>query len=700
MNVKFGSVKSRKSLLAFSLLLFLMPLPILVSSIKTVEKGDSFISQADQESMLEFIGITFGNDSLQSETTREVIQGDWIVIQYRAFSPTGSTKVFLLGEGINSSLTMDTSTSLELDQTTNEGEGYFTYEKNITVQSTGRFWAVANTDGGVVSEMDNLPILFHDAGKKGHWIFARDEEGGSLDKYPVLSQVVNEDEDKISIEDDEAYIPTEINITIQYSIAAGVDESVASKSDFADRPTFLFDYHDVDLKNGSDVDYEPELSIQADHVVTSSSNVSIFELDVYFNMTNTIIFSKGASYNLTGPLRQFIFTANNSEGWEHIGEETVGNRIHNGFNVESMPSEEVNLDIENVNVSVTTQNATEEDVIQLYYRTYNRTALLDAIDTDGEIQDNEEGREMYMLTNWTLVDNETLSPDSIKKDSMELINVSDEVENDSINATLQENYTISLGEFGLGVGVEYFVSIIYLDQRYNETEILLLEVVSSEIDLVLSFRNGNVTNTVESIIDYSIIFPKGNVETLTFSFGDGSDPIVMDTVLGGSPVNGSETHFYEEEGIYNVSITTNVSYGVQKIVKDTIIIDLVSPVVEVTSSTNASTVSVKVEASDNFTGIGEVIVDWGDGVSEFYFIDSDSSLNHTYTMSGTYTIQVTVSDQAGNQVLKTVNVTIDVEDTVSGANYGFAVVVPLFLIVSSTILVSRRIKRERKSVKT
>ena len=196
---------------------------------------------------------------------------------------------------------MDTSTSLELEQTTNEGEGYFVYEINMTVQSTGRFWAVANTGSGVISEIGELPILFHDAEKKGHWIFARDEEGGSLDKYPVLSQVVNKDKsnEKISTEEDGGYVPTGTNITIQYVIA-GDNVSVASKSDYAYRPTFVFDYHDVDLRNGSDVDYNPVLSIQADHLTTTADNVSIFELDVYFNMTETIISSDNADYSLTG----------------------------------------------------------------------------------------------------------------------------------------------------------------------------------------------------------------------------------------------------------------------------------------------------------------------------------------------------------------------------------------------------------------
>jgi len=127
-----------------------------------------------------------------------------------------------------------------------------------------------------------------------------------------------------------------------------------------------------------------------------------------------------------------------------------------------------------------------------------------------------------------------------------------------------------------------------------------------------------------------------STDALTFNFGDGTSITTTDRVV---------FHTYANPGLYVPSVSFNSASGCQFFVKgiDTVRVDRITGgFTAIQQRSCGSTVVNFQDTSSVFFGKTSVVFDFGDGTT-----GSGSSLNHTYTISGIYTIIMTVSSNSG-----------------------------------------------------
>jgi PKD repeat protein len=137
----------------------------------------------------------------------------------------------------------------------------------------------------------------------------------------------------------------------------------------------------------------------------------------------------------------------------------------------------------------------------------------------------------------------------------------------------------------------------------------------------------------------------GGAMTYSVDFGDGSTPV--------TETDGTATHTYTTTGDFNVSMTATSSYEGELgfSIGITIVDTTADPQLTVTS-TGAMSVSVDPANSTDPWGVDGYYIDFGDGYSTGYIDAGTTSVTHTYSEPGTYTITLTLND-AGNDNAQT-----------------------------------------------
>jgi PKD repeat protein len=168
--------------------------------------------------------------------------------------------------------------------------------------------------------------------------------------------------------------------------------------------------------------------------------------------------------------------------------------------------------------------------------------------------------------------------------------------------------------------------------------------------------------------------PGSDTHTALIAWGDGSTTKVRAANLTGWVVTG--THAYRQAGIYTVTVTVTDSDGASgEVVTTVTVIDPTEPPpvvntppvmgpmtpiapVNVRDKVTVSAGFIDPDAGDSHTGV----IDWGDGKTTRVKVTAQTGMvvsgTHAYRQAGTYSVTITVTDQAGASATVTTTVTV------------------------------------------
>ena len=160
---------------------------------------------------------------------------------------------------------------------------------------------------------------------------------------------------------------------------------------------------------------------------------------------------------------------------------------------------------------------------------------------------------------------------------------------------------------------------------------------------------GTITaDPVSGYVPLTVDFSSDSTGTgLTYywDFGDGS-----------TSTEANPTHQYTNPGTYTVTLTVTDSFGRQDTITITVTVNPLptAPVAAFTADVTTGYVPLTVHFTDASTGTG-LAYSWnfGDGSA----VSTERNPTHEYTVSGTYTVTLTVTDVAGQTDTATIGVT-------------------------------------------
>ncbi len=216
------------------------------------------------------------------------------------------------------------------------------------------------------------------------------------------------------------------------------------------------------------------------------------------------------------------------------------------------------------------------------------------------------------------------------------------------------NYLWSFGDGATSSGVtanhtygtagSYIVTLTVTD---NATLTDTATAVKTVIDRVpVASFSESATRTLTDVpisFDASASFdPDGTVTSYTWDFGDGASP--------GAGV--SPSHTYTAAGTYIVTLTVMDNNGNTNTSVATKAIDDRPPTVGFTeTATTAMTlndIGLTITSSDSDGTVITTTVDWGDSQVDI-LAGATASDSHSYATAGSYTVNVTVADNSGNE---------------------------------------------------
>lgn len=147
--------------------------------------------------------------------------------------------------------------------------------------------------------------------------------------------------------------------------------------------------------------------------------------------------------------------------------------------------------------------------------------------------------------------------------------------------------------------------------------------------------------------------PDGRIVEYEWSWGDGTSP----TITGSTRT----THTFTEPGTYTITLVVTDDEGGTGSTSLTIDLTNEDPIASFTFSPSSPTEgeAVTFDASSSLDRDGFISQyrwDWGDGTSPT--ISSSSSVKHTFETAGSYSVRLTVRDDAGAEATETVTVTV------------------------------------------
>ncbi|MFZ7137462.1 MAG: PKD domain-containing protein [archaeon] len=231
------------------------------------------------------------------------------------------------------------------------------------------------------------------------------------------------------------------------------------------------------------------------------------------------------------------------------------------------------------------------------------------------------------------------------------------------------------------------------DEISDQVEQIVTVYPKTITPLIASF----IYSPLEPVVNQPIVFDASDTNEIDFntvtyfwSFGDQSDDEIG--VMG---VN--VTHSYSSEGTYLVTLTVNSEQGIPDQVQKLITVypqTLISPELTMTFSPNEPVVNEPIlfNSSDCYDSDGEIVTylwDFGDGITS-----TDPNPIHTYSEEGSYpiTLLITDDDDLTDSITVEINVVEQNEEAIP--EFSSWLILPLFLVVSVVVLVSRHYLRK------
>jgi PKD repeat protein len=140
------------------------------------------------------------------------------------------------------------------------------------------------------------------------------------------------------------------------------------------------------------------------------------------------------------------------------------------------------------------------------------------------------------------------------------------------------------------------------------------------------------------------------IVSYSWNFGDGA-------TAGGTPV----AHAFATAGTYNVTLTVTDDTGLTATAASAVNVGTGNPTAVLTVNKTGGTDVFADGSSSTATSpatITSYLFIWGDGLSDTVLVAAGSSKSHHYTLAGTYTVTLRVTDSVGRVGSTTQNVTV------------------------------------------
>jgi hypothetical protein len=541
--------------------------------------------------------------------------------------------LLLLGTGSNLTLSIqvafDNNYSFTLDRARVDKK-YFSIEFNVTENT--KFFAYTwhgELTEGIYEDIDKIDKL---DGRGTHQIFVTTDTN-----VPVINSVLN-----ATSVGTNSYVTTNTSlVSIRYNVQS-------TKNDTRDQWASI-----VFADNSTNILEESYSEAQNMTYLGFDNNIHSFE----YNMTLT-------------DKRVTFFTAFNRAGFERDGNgnpiahrlalEFLFNSTYQNFAVDDF------TDLDIINFNVTSYNQTDNDQFYLRYRQGNSTETLNEANfTDFKLS----------IFEGPVIRNATIN-----------------------NSTETVYHFVFNSTFNASQYVEIQVYVRY----FNLTEHLpsiTLQIVDSRPTVEFFNQNITITNKVEFTAYFKAITEKGELTAATISWGLNETDTFNATVnvLNRPNIDTRTNQTFTTinlEGIYvlQLNVTNNLNRSRTSIIYLQIDLTLPTGSIEVLSITPSSgRVVLNVEYEDLQSNYSRVIISWGNGLVQD--ITDLHTLNHIYSRAGTYIINMTVWDKAGNAASFDIEVEITIpprtQPTISGALFFVPSMIFGFLLI---LFFKRRMK--------
>lgn len=352
-------------------------------------------------------------------------------------------------------------------------------------------------------------------------------------------------------------------------------------------------------------------------------------------------------YNYTHSQRIVLFSAFSENGWERQALDASKEVIHvitNGFSFAKSFTEDLDkyTDIDNIELNVTSYNETNEDNFFIRYRSFDNESAVD----------NEVEWEIIAL----------------------IANISFSLQNDSNNYnTTVHDYNAFLPKFNVSQIVEVQVYVEYKTGTYNESTPIKIEIKDSRPTINISSLNNTITRYENATVAFSFSNVRGDVlnATLLSNYTSSLD------IKGKDNSTVDFTNSTNNEiinGLHIVEILVFNTLNQSRMISIFFSVDTIKPIAEflassdtITGDDGRATISFDFnDAESTSTGIKFAELDWGDGIA--INVTSLKSATHYYRINsteGSYTLILTVYDNAGNMIAINTTIITNIKTTES-----------------------------------
>lgn len=452
----------------------------------------------------------------------------------------------------------------------------------------------------------------------------------STNSYPVFSDVQNG-----KLKNSEYYVPINAKVNITYTVTDPKNDATMTIA-FGDNSSQVFD--------GTN-----EFAMQK--LSRNSQNVTTFYYE--YNHTQRIIFFSAYS---------------GVDFWERTGISEKVHVITNGFSFNSEFSENIEqyTDIDNIVLNVTAYNKTADDTLSFRYR------VLENITSD------------TIMVDWT--------------SSAMTVPISSTLENntDNFNTTVDIfQGTIDKSNYDIGEIVEVQTYVIFnADSTYNESQPLRIEIRDSRPFINIHTANNTYINYNSTFVEFSFSNVRSSIKNATISSNytsgisiKGKVNTTFSLMNAGELING--LHLLKIVAFNNLDRSRTVYVFVN--------VDTVKPVASFLDTSDKKTskdgkVAVQFDFDDEestASGIMFAELDWGDGIA--VNVTNLRNANHTYrATSDNFDLTLTVYDKAGNKVVTTLTVVVDITPTSSNTKTSPVYTIYIILSISFVTIFTKR----------
>lgn len=440
------------------------------------------------------------------------------------------------------------------------------------------------------------------------------------------------------------------NVTVYYKVLNG---TANTKVYFHSNEKTLDTNFDVNNNSVAQLEYINSVNV-TNFVIPYSgikSNGSMASYKIKFNLTRSYLnfFARAESLpeNLDGAPMNLL---------------SVGQYFDTSFN------EEFYIQNENVTITLTANNITSSDIYGIKYKTNDET--------------------IYSNMNFTTTTFGTMA-----------------------------NGTINLGTFVPGTTID-IVAIAYLNDTVNAevtrvtnirsssvevgdgTPTLDLEIVKADNTTSAKLRKLNdiiYTQSREITLNFNASVIKGKVVKYSVNYTDGVSSVFKDNITF-TEVNGTQ-HVQDNftataDGVWNVTVFAFTDKDLSVNQSFTIYIDTLVPTLSFTAPTQGATfkedtmtVTFAFNFDDELSGVYYASLDMDNGNT--FEVTGMNNFTYTYIKEGTYSVSLTVVDNAGNSAITFVSVNVQ-RASASKVFAPFSTVASLLALIAIPVIVKRK----------